>query len=86
MGMMDAMVSVFEHDTPVIRYGFIDDRNDGRGFAAGPGSFSSADGELLAVVEDYDLVAREQRVHLLDASDVDQSRAVYAHEHLRVEL
>src|SRR4051812_22161159 len=49
--VMEAIVSVFEHDTPIIQYGFVDDRNDGRGFSAGRGSFSSAGGELLAVVE-----------------------------------
>ena len=51
--VMDAMVSVFEHDTTVIQYGYLDDRNDGRGFSAGRGSFSSAGGELLAVAEAY---------------------------------
>jgi len=41
---------------------------------------------LPRVVEDDDLVAREERVQLLDALDVDERRAVYAHELLRVEL
>ncbi len=50
---MDAMISVFENDTPILQYGYIEDIHDERGFTAGRAGFTTASGDLLQVVEKY---------------------------------
>src|SRR4051812_11041375 len=57
--VVETVVDILEHDTPVPQYGFLDDRRDGRGFAAGRASFSTAGGELVSVVEDYAAAQRD---------------------------
>ena len=49
----DIMVNVLEHDSPVPRYDFVEDRRDGRGWSLGRGSFSTAGGEARVVLDDY---------------------------------
>lgn len=51
----DQVVSVFENDTPVLQYGYAENIHDGRGITAGRAGFTSATGDLLAVVERYSL-------------------------------
>jgi chitosanase len=50
---MDTIVSVFENGTTEIQYGYAEDLGDGRGVTAGRAGFTSATGDLLAVVERY---------------------------------
>jgi chitosanase len=50
---MDAIVSVFENGTTEIQYGYAEELGDGRGITAGRAGFTSATGDLLAVVERY---------------------------------
>ncbi|GEM_PF-6696478 len=47
--------SVLLHDTATLQYDRIEDRSDGRGYTTGRGDFSTAGGEVLAVVEQYAL-------------------------------
>ena len=47
------LVSVFQNDSALVQYGFIEQRFDGAGIVAGRDGFSSAGGELLQVVRSY---------------------------------
>ncbi len=49
----DQLISVFENDTIEIQYAYIEDLDDGRGFTAGRAGFTTANGDLLEVVEAY---------------------------------
>ena len=49
----DALISLFENDTPVIQYCYIEDIHDGRGYTAGRAGFTTATSDLLEVVERY---------------------------------
>jgi len=51
--LADQIISVFENDTPVIDYAYIENLDDGRGFTAGRAGFTSATGDMLLVVERY---------------------------------
>ncbi|MBO0716983.1 MAG: chitosanase, partial [Rhizobiales bacterium] len=46
--------SVFENESTSLKYDYIENLHDGRGYTAGPYGFSVADGDLLQVVEVYD--------------------------------
>ena len=48
------MISVFENESTSLKYDYIENLHDGRGYTAGPYGFSVADGDLLQVVEVYD--------------------------------
>ncbi|MBV9921788.1 MAG: chitosanase [Pseudonocardia sp.] len=47
------MVSVFENNTPEIKYDYVKDLGDGRGFTAGRAGFCTGCGDLLTVVKSY---------------------------------
>lgn len=49
----DKIISCFENDDPTIKYGYIENLNDGRGYTAGKAGFTTGTGDLLAVVELY---------------------------------
>jgi chitosanase len=51
--MIDLLESVLLHDSEILQYDRIADQHDGRGYVAGRGDFSTAGGEVLAVVEAY---------------------------------
>ncbi len=51
--LADKIISCFENDTPVIQYSYIEYLDDGRGYTAGKAGFTTATGDLLAVVEKY---------------------------------
>jgi chitosanase len=50
----DQMISVFENESTSLKYDYIENLHDGRGYTAGRDGFSTADGDLLQVVEVYD--------------------------------
>ncbi len=49
----DQILSVFENSTTTIRYDYIEDIGDGRGYTAGRAGFCTACGDLLDVVRQY---------------------------------
>ena len=49
----DQIISVFENDDPEIRYDYVADLDDGRGYTAGRAGFCTACGDLDKVVERY---------------------------------
>ncbi|HEY3780584.1 MAG TPA: chitosanase [Fimbriimonadaceae bacterium] len=49
----EEIVSIFENDTPSLQYGYIENLHDGRGFTAGRGGFTSATGDMLAVLKKF---------------------------------
>ncbi len=49
----DALVSIFENLTLRIRYDYIENLNDGRGFTAGRAGFTSGTDDLLQVAQEY---------------------------------
>jgi chitosanase len=49
----DQMVSVFENNDPTLRYDYIRNLNDGRGFTAGRAGFCTGCGDLDQVVHSY---------------------------------
>jgi Glycosyl hydrolase family 46/Legume lectin domain len=51
--MIDKIESVLLHDSDLFQYDRVVDQYDGRGYVAGRGDFSVANGEALAVVETY---------------------------------
>jgi chitosanase len=53
----DQLVSVFENDTTVIQYDYVEDLGDGRGITAGRAGFCSGCGDMLEVVRRYTEVA-----------------------------
>jgi chitosanase len=50
---VDSVVSVFENGSPVVEYSAIQNIHDGRGYTAGKAGFTTANGDLLQVVELY---------------------------------
>lgn len=53
----DALVSIFENDTPEIQYGYAEELRDGRGITCGRAGFTTATGDALDVVETYTATA-----------------------------
>ncbi|MFN8282390.1 MAG: chitosanase [Chitinophagales bacterium] len=51
--LADKIVSIFENDDTIIQYGYVKNLGDGRGYTAGKAGFTSADGDLLQVVQKY---------------------------------
>lgn len=51
----DAVVSIFENDTPVLQYGYAENLHDGRGYTLGRAGFTTATGDALDVVETFTL-------------------------------
>jgi len=51
--VMDQIISCFENSTPVIQYNSVVDLNDGRGYTCGKAGFTTADGDALGVVTQY---------------------------------
>ncbi|HEX3150633.1 MAG TPA: tRNA-dihydrouridine synthase [Gemmataceae bacterium] len=49
----EALTSVFENDTIVIQYAYVEALHDGRGYTAGRAGFTSATSDLLDVVERF---------------------------------
>lgn len=49
----DQIISIFENNTPMIQYDYIENLDDGRGYTAGRAGFTSATGDMLEVVERY---------------------------------
>jgi chitosanase len=49
----EQITSVFENDTIVLQYDYIENINDGRGYTAGRAGFTTATGDLILVVERY---------------------------------
>lgn len=52
--LADKIISCFENDTPIIQYSYIEYLDDGRGYTAGKAGFTTATGDILAVVEKYE--------------------------------
>jgi chitosanase len=52
---IEEMISVFENGSTSFNYDEIEDLNDGRGYTAGRAGFTTKEGDLLQVVEAYDL-------------------------------
>ncbi|PYK31562.1 MAG: chitosanase [Verrucomicrobia bacterium] len=52
----ERMISVFENESTSLKYNYVEDLNDGRGFTAGRAGFVTRDGDLLQVVELYNRV------------------------------
>jgi chitosanase len=50
----EQMISVFENESTSLKYDYIENLHDGRGYTAGRDGFSTADGDLLQVVEVYE--------------------------------
>ncbi len=51
--LADRIISCFENDDPTIKYGYIENLNDGRGYTAGKAGFTTGTGDLLALVQLY---------------------------------
>ena len=49
----EQLISIFENDTIVLQYGYIEALGDGRGYTAGRAGFTTGTGDLLIVVERY---------------------------------
>ncbi len=49
----EQVISIFENDTIVLQYGYIEALRDGRGYTAGRAGFTSGTSDLLDVVERY---------------------------------
>ena len=49
----DQLTSLFENGTIEILYGYIENLDDGRGYTAGRAGFTTADGDLYMVVQEY---------------------------------
>ena len=49
----DQFISVFENSTLQLPYASVEKLNDGRGYTAGRAGFTSRDGDMLQVVQDY---------------------------------
>ncbi len=63
--VVDSVVSVFENDTPVLQYDYIENIHDGRGFTAGRSGFTTATGDLYMVVERYLKTVKDDELALL---------------------
>jgi chitosanase len=50
----EQMISVFENESTSLRYDYIENLHDGRGYTAGSDGFETRDSDLLQVVEIYD--------------------------------
>jgi hypothetical protein len=53
LAMIDKLVNVLMHDSTSAAYDHVENAYDGRGYVAGRADFSTAGGEVLAVVEAY---------------------------------
>ncbi len=51
--IFNQVISVFENNSPVRQYGYIENLSDGRGYTAGRAGFTTATGDFLEVVERY---------------------------------
>lgn len=51
----EALTSLFENDTPVPQYDYIENIHDDRGYTAGRAGFCTSTGDLLIIVERYTL-------------------------------
>ncbi len=51
---VDQVLSIFENDTPVVQYCYIENIHDGRGFTAGKAGFTSGTGDLYQFVQNYE--------------------------------
>lgn len=51
--LADQIISVFENNSPIIQYGYIENLDDGRGYTAGRAGFTSATGDMLEVITNY---------------------------------
>jgi chitosanase len=49
----EQLISLFEHSTPEIQYGAIENLHDGRGYTAGRAGFCTGTGDLVVVVERF---------------------------------
>lgn len=49
----DKVISVFENEDTSLRYGYIENLDDGRGYTAGRAGFTTANGDLLHVIKTY---------------------------------
>jgi chitosanase len=49
----DEFLSVFENSSLTLDYSYIDAEGDGRGYTAGRAGFTSRDGDMLEVIQDY---------------------------------
>jgi chitosanase len=49
----DQIISFFENDDPVLRYDYIENLRDGRGYTAGRAGFTSATCDMLEVINRY---------------------------------
>lgn len=72
----DQIISVFENDTPEIRYGYAENLGDGRGITAGRAGFTSATADMLEVVERFTALEPENPL----AAYLPRLRALAAHE------
>ena len=52
----DQMISVFENESTSPRYDYIENLHDGRGYTAGRSGFATGEGDLLQVIDVYDLL------------------------------
>src|SRR4051812_36761752 len=51
-----ALTSLFENDTFDLQYDYVENLNDGRGYTAGRGGFTTSSGEVLEVVRRYHIL------------------------------
>jgi chitosanase len=58
----ERMISVLENETTSLKYDYVENLNDGRGFTAGRAGFVTKDGDLLQVVELYNRVRPVERL------------------------
>ncbi|MDX2470059.1 MAG: chitosanase [SAR324 cluster bacterium] len=52
----DQAISVFENNSTTINYSYAEDLGDGRGITAGRAGFTSANGDMLEVIERYTVI------------------------------
>ena len=51
----DQVISIFENDDPILRYDYIENLKDGRGYTAGRAGFTSATCDMLEVINRYSI-------------------------------
>lgn len=79
---VDKIVSIFENDSTVIRYDYIEHLDDGRGYTAGRSGFTTATGDLLDVVEKYNSHAFDSILDVLKDRAKNESEDVSGLEQL----
>jgi chitosanase len=52
---IEQMIGIFENESTSLKYDEIEDLNDGHGYTAGRSAFTTKEGDLLQVIEAYDL-------------------------------